>query len=266
MRFIVLVKQVPDTTEVEVDEETGTIIREGVPSVLNAFDEFALNVAVDWKEKMDEDVEIIAITMGPPQAKEALNKCLAIGADKAILLTDKVFAGADTWATAVTLGKAIKELGGADVIFAGQEASDGNTAQVGPEVAAQRGIPQLTFVADIEEINKDDEYIVCKKETDEGHVMIKSELPALLACMPKPGFEPKIPNVRDIMKAKKKPTEEWTFEDLEGNEDEYGLEGSESVVIKTYSPPPKGEGIKIDDEPETAVEKLVDYMDEEGLL
>ncbi len=266
MRFIVLVKQVPDTTEVEVDEETGTIIREGVPSVLNAFDEFALNVAVDWKEKMEEDVEIVAITMGPPQAKEALNKCLAIGADKAILLTDRVFAGADTWATAVTLGKAIKELGGADVIFAGQEASDGNTAQVGPEVAAQSGIPQLTFVADIEEINNDEEYIVCKKETDEGHVMIKSELPALLACMPAPGFEPKIPNVRDIMKAKKKPTEEWTFEDLEGDEDEYGLEGSESVVIKTYSPPPKGEGIKIDEDPETSVEKLVDYMDEEGLL
>ncbi len=269
LRFFVLVKQVPDTTEVEVDEETGTIIREGVPSVLNAFDEFALNLAVEWKEEMDEDVEIIAVTMGPPQAEEDLNKCLAIGADKGILLTDRVFAGADTWATAQTLGKAIKKLGKPDLIFAGQEASDGNTAQVGPEVAAHLGIPQVTFVADIEEIEKKSNgkgSIVCKKETDEGHVKMKSTTPALLACMPKPGFEPKIPNVREIMKAKKKPTEEWTHEELGGDPDEYGLEGSESVVMETYSPPAKGEGIKIEEEPEVAVQKLLDYMEDEGII
>lgn len=266
MRFVVLVKQVPDTTEVEVDEETGTIIREGVPSILNAFDEFAINVAVAQKHNLDEDVEIIAVTMGPPQAKEALQKCLAIGADRAILLTDKVFAGADTWATAVTLARAIKNLDGADMIFAGQEASDGNTAQVGPEVAAHLGIPQLTYVSEVEEIDAGEDSIVCKKETDEGHVRIRSELPTVAAFMPKPGFEPKIPNVKDIMKAKKKPLEEWTHEDLGGESDEYGLEGSESVVIETYSPPTKGEGIKIDEEPEEAVKKLIDYMDEEGLL
>ena len=266
MRFVVCVKQVPDTTEVEVDEETGTIIREGVPSVLNAFDEFALNVAVDLKEEMDEEVEIVAISMGPPQAKEALNKCLAIGADRAILLTDRVFAGADTWATAVTLARAIKNLGGTDMIFAGQEASDGNTAQVGPEIAAHLGIPQLTFVAEVEEVDPSGGFIIAKKETDEGHVRIKSEMPLVAAFMPKPGFEPKIPNVREIMKAKKKPYEEWTYEDLGGDEDEYGLEGSESVVVETYSPPPKGEGIKIEEEPDIAVEKLIEYLDDEGIL
>ncbi len=266
MRFVVLVKQVPDTTEVEVDEETGTIIREGVPSVLNAFDEFALNEAIDLKERMDEDVEIIAVSMGPPQAKDALKKCLAIGADSAVLLTDRVFAGADTWATAVTLGRAVKKLGDVDVVFAGQEASDGNTAQVGPEVAAQLGISQLTFVAEIEEVDKESGHIICKKETDEGHVRIKAELPAVIACMPEPGFEPKIPNIRDIMKAKKKSLDEWTYEDLGGDEEEYGLDGSESVVIRTYSPPPKGEGIKIEEKPEIAVEKIIEFMDEEGLL
>ncbi|MFP4001723.1 MAG: electron transfer flavoprotein subunit beta/FixA family protein [Thermoplasmata archaeon] len=266
MKFVVLVKQVPDTTEVEVDEETGTIIRDGVPSTLNSFDEFALNLAVGLKEDIEEEVEIIALTMGPPQAEEALNKCKAIGADKAVLLTDKEFAGADTWATAVTLSRALKNIGDYDLIFAGQEASDGNTAQVGPEVAAHQGIPQLTYVSEIEEFIPEEENIICKKETDEGHVKIKSNIPVLLACMPKPGFEPKIPNVREIMKAKKKPTEEWGLEELSGDREDYGLDGSESVVIETYSPPPKGEGIKVDDEPEVAVDKLIDFLDEEGVL
>ncbi|MBS3782730.1 MAG: electron transfer flavoprotein subunit beta/FixA family protein [Candidatus Thermoplasmatota archaeon] len=266
MRFVVLVKQVPDTTEVEVDEETGTIIREGVPSTLNAFDEFALNAAVDIKEKTEEEVEIIALSMGPPQAEETLNKCLAIGADRAILLTDRAFAGADTWATAVTLSRALKKIGNIDLIFAGQEASDGNTAQVGPEVAAHHGLPQVTYVSEIEEVDPKEEYIVCKKERDEGHVRIKSDMPAILACMPDPGFEPKIPNVREIMKAKKKPKEQWGIEELDGQEDDYGLEGSESVVVETYSPPPKEEGIKIEEEPEKSVDELLKFLDEEGIL
>jgi len=270
LRFVVLVKQVPDTTEVEVDEETGTIIREGVPSTLNAFDEFALNSAVDLKEdiekEIDEDVEIIALSMGPPQAEEALNKCLAIGADRSILLSDKEFAGADTWATAVTLSRALKKIGKVDLIFAGQEASDGNTAQVGPEVAAHKGLPQLTYVSKIEEFDPENGYIVCKKETDEGHVKAKIEIPSLLACMPDPGFQPKIPNVREIMKAKKKPKERWSVDELGGDKDDYGLEGSESVVIDTYSPPPKGAGIKVEEEPETAVDKLLKFMDEESII
>lgn len=264
MRFIVCVKQVPDTTEVEVDPETGTIIREGVPSVLNAFDEFALNVAVHLKESSSEEIEIVALSMGPPQAKDALTKCLAIGADKAVLLTDRVFAGADTWATAVTLARAIKKLGGADLIFTGQEASDGNTAQVGPEVAAHLGIPQLTFVSEIESL--EDKKLICKKETDEGFIRVRCPLPLMIACMPTPGFQPKIPNMRDIIKGKRKPYSEWNYEDLGGEKSDYGLEGSESVVMKTYSPPPKGEGIIVDDEPEMAVKKLIAYMKEEGIL
>jgi len=247
-----------------VDEETGTIIREGVPSVLNAFDEFALNLAVELKNEVEEDVEIVALSMGPPQAKEALNKCLAIGADRAVLLTDMVFAGADTWATSVTLSRAIKNIGKTDIVFMGQEASDGNTAQVGPEVAAHMGIPQLTFVTEVESVNNS--HVVAKKETDEGFVRIKCETPVMIACMPTPGFEPRIPNIREIMKAKKKEYQEWSHEDLGGDPSEYGLDGSESVVIKTYSPPPKGEGIIVDDEPEVAVKKLMDFFEDEGIL
>lgn len=266
MKFVVCVKQVPDTTEVEVDPETGTIIREGVPSVLNAFDEFALNVAVELKETIEDDVEIIALSMGPPQAKDAITKCLAIGADRGVLLTDRIFAGADTWATAVTLARAIKKIGGADIIFCGQEASDGNTAQVGPEVAAHLGITQLTFVSEIEGMDSGSKKVTCKKETDEGFLRVRCPIPVVISCMPTPGFLPRIPNMRDILKGKRKPYEEWGFEDLGGEKSDYGLEGSESVVMKTYSPPPKGEGIMIDDEPEVAVEKLIAYLEKEGIL
>ncbi|MFX1464450.1 MAG: electron transfer flavoprotein subunit beta, partial [Promethearchaeota archaeon] len=143
MRFIVCVKQVPDTTEVKIDPETNTLIREGVPSILNPFDQFALEEAIKIKKEGDE---IIVISMGPTQAKKALLKCLALGADKAILLSDKVFAGADTWATSYTLVQSIKKIGDYNMIFCGLQAIDGDTAQVGPEIAAQLGIPQITHV------------------------------------------------------------------------------------------------------------------------
>ena len=146
MRYIVCVKQVPDTNEVKIDPKTNTLIREGVPSILNPFDQFALEEAIKMKNEGDE---IVAISMGPPQAKKALMKCLALGADRAILLSDRAFAGADTFATAFTLAGAIKKIGKYDVIFTGLQAIDGDTAQVGPEIAAQLVIPQLTYVEEV---------------------------------------------------------------------------------------------------------------------
>jgi len=139
MKLIVCVKQVPDTTQVQIDPETNTLIREGVPSILNPFDQFVLEEAIKVKEENDE---IIVISMGPPQAKKALLKCLALGADKAILLTDRIFAGADTFATSYTLAQAIKKLGEFSIIFCGLQAIDGDTAQVGPEIAGILNIPK----------------------------------------------------------------------------------------------------------------------------
>lgn len=271
MEFVVCVKQVPQTDEVEIDEETGTIIRQGVPSELNSFDEYALNVALDVKEKLekdsDEEVNITVISMGPPQAEDALIKCLAIGADRGILLTDKAFAGADTWATSLTLAKAVQSIEeDVDLIFCGYEATDGNTAQVGSETARLLSLPGLTYVEEVLEADLEDKEITCKKEIDEGYVKIKTEFPAVVTCMTPPEFEPRIPGAKEIMSAKQKPLENWNHEDIEAEEDELGLAGSQSQVVKTYAPPSKGPGIKIDDEPEVEADEALEFLEDEGLI
>jgi len=262
MDFIVCVKQVPDTTEVEVDRESGTIIREGVPSILNPFDEFALNEAIRMKERTGGRITVLS--MGPPQAREALRKCLAIGADEAILLTDKAFAGSDTWATSFTLARAVEKLGKYDIIFCGQQATDGDTAQVGPELARQLNLPQMTYVERIEEI--DERTVTCKKETDGGYQRMKSRLPALLAFISTPDFEPKIPNIREVMEAKRKTLSQWGVEELEDKDGDYGLDGSPTQVIRVFAPPQRGEGVMIEESPDTAVDKLIEYLESEGII
>lgn len=254
------VKQVPEIEEAKIDEESGTLVREGVPNVLNPFDEFALNVAVDVQEMIDKEVEIIAISMGPPQAEEALRKCLAIGADKAILLTDKAFAGADTWATSLALSKAIEKVGDVDIVFCGQETLDGSTAQVGPEIAGLLSLPLVTYVEDVEEMNPQEKFLISRKEVDEGYVRVKSKLPCLLTCLTPPDFEPRIPKVTDIMKAKKKPLVKWDHNAIGEKPGNLGIQGSRSLVTKVYPPKREKKGIKIDKPPEEAVEKILEFL------
>jgi electron transfer flavoprotein beta subunit len=264
MRIVVCVKQVPDTTEVEIDEKTGTIIREGVPSMLNPFDEFALNEAIRLKAGL-EDCEIVALTMGPPQAEEALKKCLAIGADRAVLLTDREFAGSDTWATALALTRAVEALGEWNAVFCGLQATDGDTAQVGPEIARQLGIPQITYVEKVEEMTA--KHMICLKETDEGYVRLRVKLPALVACISPSDFVPIIPKMGQILKAKKKPLETWDAARIRREQDRFGLDGSPTQVIRTYPPPKKkGGGHKIEVSPEEAVAHLIAYLDKEGIV
>ncbi len=263
MRIIVCVKQVPDTTEVEIDPKTGTIIREGVPSMLNPFDEFALNEAVRVKESLG--AEIVALSMGPPQAQEALLKCLAIGADRAVLLSDRAFAGSDTWATSLALSRAVEAIGEWDAVFCGHQATDGDTAQVGPEIARQLGIPQITYVEKVEQI--DAKSMTCLKETDEGYLKIKVKLPVLIACISPSDFVPIIPKMGQILKAKKKPLETWGVGKVARQGDKFGLEGSPTQVMKTYPPPKKkGGGVKIADKPDESVAKLVAFLRKEGLV
>jgi electron transfer flavoprotein beta subunit len=265
MKIVVCVKQVPDTTEVEIDEKTGTIIREGVPSMLNPFDEFALNEAVRLVREAEGESEIVVLSMGPPQAEEALKKCLAIGADRAVLLSDRIFAGADTWATSLALTRGIEKIGDFNAIFCGHQATDGDTAQVGPEIARQLGIPQVTYVEKVESI--EGKNLICLKETDEGYVRLRCRLPALLACISPSDFEPIIPKMGQILKARKKPLETWNAADVAREGDCFGLEGSPTQVIRTYPPPKsKGGGVKIEEAPEEAVRQLVAYMEKEGLL
>lgn len=261
IRFIVCVKQVPDTTEVRIDPKTNTLIREGVPSILNPFDQFALEEAIKVKKEGDE---IIAISMGPPQAKKALMKCLALGADKAILISDTILSGSDTFATAYTLTQAINKIGDFDVIFCGYQAIDGDTAQVGPELAAQLNIPQVTYVESVGKV--EGKKLEAKSQTDEGYNIIEVKVPVLLTGISPSSFEPSSPPLPNIIKAKKKPLITWNTDDLGGEKEKYGLTGSLTQVIKIYAPPTKERGIMIDDEPEAAVEKLIELLNKDGVI
>lgn len=261
MKYIVCVKQVPDTTEIKIDPETNTLIREGVPSILNPFDQFVLEEAIKIKK---EDDEIIVISMGPPQAKKALLKCLALGADKAILLSDRVFAGADTLATSYTITQAIKKLGEFNIIFCGLQAIDGDTAQVGPEIAGILNIPQITYVESIEEVSE--KKLLAKVQTDDGYKIVESRLPTLITGITPSSFEPTNPPMMSIMKANKKPFFTWDANELGGDKDKYGLNGSLTQVIKIYSPPAREKGVVINDEPEAAVKILMDLLSKDKVI
>ena len=261
MRFVVCVKQVPDTTEVKIDPETNTLVREGVPSILNPFDQFALEEAIKIKQEGDE---IIVISMGPPQAKKALMKCLALGADKAILLSDRNFAGADTWATAYTLTQCINKIGGFDIIFCGLQAIDGDTAQVGPEIAAQLGIPQITYVESIENITG--KKLEIKAQTDDGYKILETKVPILITGITPSSFEPTNPPMMSIMKANKKTFSVWDANELGGDKEKYGLNGSLTQVIKVYSPPAREKGVIFQDEPKEAVGKLIDLLSKDKVI
>ena len=172
MKIIVCVKQVPDTTVVKIDPKTGTLIREGVPSIINPEDKNALEEALVLKDTYGAEVTVIS--MGPPQAKNALREALAMGADEAILITDRVFGGADTLATSKTLAAAIKTLGEFDIIFAGRQAIDGDTAQVGPEIAEHLDIPQVTYVQEVKAEGND---LYINRALEDGYEIIKVKTP-----------------------------------------------------------------------------------------
>ncbi|MDH4233253.1 MAG: electron transfer flavoprotein subunit beta/FixA family protein, partial [Nitrospirota bacterium] len=178
MRIIVCIKQVPDTAEVKINPETGTLIREGVPSIINPFDMHAIEAGLQIKEKVEGKVTVL--TMGPPQAETALRDAISMGADDALLLSDRAFAGSDTWATSYTLSKAIEKLG-ADIIICGKQAIDGDTAQVGPEVAEFLNIPHISYIKKIEDVTQGS--IRVQRMMDEGHDIVESTLPVLLTVV-----------------------------------------------------------------------------------
>lgn len=265
MKIIVPVKQVPEVAEVKVNQETGTLIRDGVPSILNPFDELAVEEAIKLKEAHGgEDGEVTVITMGPPQAVDVLYKAMAMGADKAIHMTDRAFAGADTWVTALTLAEQIGKMD-YDIIFCGKQAIDGDTAQVGPEIAEILGIPQICYVRKVE-VHEDGKHIIAHRETDEGYDIIKAKMPVLLTAT-KGLNEPRLPNIMGIMKAKKKPLEVIDAATLGISEDKIGLKGSPTTVRKVFPPEQRAGGIKIDGEnPKEAAKQLVEFLAKKGVI
>ncbi len=262
LKIVVCIKQVPETTEVKIDPETHTLIREGIPNIVNPFDEIAVEEAIRIKEK--HGGEVIVVTMGPPQAREALLKCLAMGADRAIHISDRVFAGADTYVTSYTLAKVISKLD-YDLIICGKQATDGDTAQVGPELAEHLGIPQITYAKKVMVYPKE-RRIVVHRETDTGYEVVEAELPVLITAI-KGLNEPRIPSLMGIMAARKKEIKLVTFKDVGGSEESYGLRGSPTWVIDVFTPEKKRQGIIIKDEdPETVARKLAEFILSKGVV
>jgi electron transfer flavoprotein beta subunit len=262
-KVLVFVKQVPEITDIKVDPETGTLIREGVPSILNPFDEFAVEEALRIREQHGGEVTVAS--MGPPQAAEAVRKCLAMGVDHGILLTDRAFAGADTWATSLTLAEMAQKLD-YDLIICGKQAIDGDTAQVGPEIAEHLGIPQITYARKVE-LDPERNRVTVKRETEDGYEVIECKLPVLLTAI-KGLNEPRIPSLMGIMKAKKKEIQTITSADLGLAEELIGLKGSPTQVVKVFPPQTRKGGEKTDalEDPAAGVERIIEYLGKEGFL
>lgn len=231
MKIIVLVKQVPDSTEITVDKETGTLVRDGVPSIINPDDLAGLEAALALKDK-DDSINVTVVSMGPPQAKTMLQETIARGADEAYLITDRAFAGADTCATSRTLAAALEKIG-YDLIIAGRQAIDGDTAQVGPQTAERLDVPQVTYVNEIQSLN--DKEVVVKKSLEEEEQIICAKLPVVLTTlsdMNKPRYMNCIDIVDSFIEDK---VNVWTFADLDMDQSLVGLAGSPTKVHATFT-------------------------------
>jgi electron transfer flavoprotein beta subunit len=231
LNIAVCVKQVPGTTEVKINKETNTIIREGVEAVINPFDMYAVEESLRIREKTGGKVTVIS--MGIPSVAELLRQTIALGADEAVLLSDRAFAGADTLATAYALSMGIKKIGGADLIICGKQAVDGDTAQVGPSLAEKMGYPHTTCVRKIEEIREG--YIRCQRMIEDGYEIIEMPLPAVITVT-KEINEPRLPSVKGMMRAKKVEIKVLTADDINADKDLCGLKGSPTRVIETFAP------------------------------
>ncbi|MBO7278878.1 MAG: electron transfer flavoprotein subunit beta/FixA family protein [Bacteroidales bacterium] len=259
MKIVVCIKQVPDTTEIKINPVTGTLIREGVPSIMNPDDKGGLEMALRLKDKYGAEVTVI--TMGPPQADLVLREALAMGADKAILLTDRKFAGADTLATSNALAGAIRTLKW-DLIIAGRQAIDGDTAQVGPQIAEHLDVPQISYVADLE---WDNNRFVVKKETEEGYQRLAVAGPCLLTVLAS-GCKARYMNVRGIVEAYQKPVEIWGADRIEVDEEKLGLKGSPTRVAKAFTKGLKQAGEVFEVDAEEAVGIIISKLKEKFII
>jgi electron transfer flavoprotein beta subunit len=236
MHIIVLVKQVPDAAEVKINRETNTLIRDGVPSIINPFDRYAIEEALRLRDKHGGKVTVI--TMGPPQAAEALKEAVSLGADEVVLLSDRAFAGADTWATAYALSMGIRKIGACDIVIAGKQAIDGDTAQVGPETADMLGIPFVAYIRKIEKVEGG--RMVAERLMDAGYDVVETSLPCLITVV-KEINEPRMPSLKGKMKAKGLQIKPWSAADIGADANRIGLKGSPTQVVRIFPPAPRGQ-------------------------
>jgi electron transfer flavoprotein beta subunit len=263
MKIIVLVKQVPNTSEVKLDPKTGNLIREGVESIINPDDLHAIEAAVSLKESLGG--KVIAVSMGPPQAIDAISEALGMGVDEGILLSDKAFGGADTWATSYTLGKAIEKIGDFDLVICGRQAIDGDTAQIGPQVADCLNVPQVSYVCGIEDIKK--KTMVVKRRLEDGYERVQCNLPALLTVIGELNM-PRFPFVGRLIDAcqEKARIQVWNAADIGVLTRDIGLEGSLTHVIRTFAPKFKREGEILEGQTREVVAGLIGKLKETRLI
>ncbi|HHV47289.1 MAG TPA: electron transfer flavoprotein subunit beta/FixA family protein [Tissierellia bacterium] len=263
MNIIVCIKQVPDTNEVKIDPVKGTLIREGVPSIINPDDRNALEEALRIKDQF-EDVKVTVVSMGPPQAQVALVEAIAMGADEAYLLSDRAVAGSDTLATSTALTATIKYIGDFDIIFCGRQAIDGDTAQVGPQIAEHLGIPQITYVENLKiEGNK----VIARRSLEDGYFVIESEMPVLLTAI-KELNEPRYPSIKGIYEGfKGDKIKVVSAKDVNADMDNIGLDGSPTNVLRSFTPPVKVKNLEmIEGTPKEKATKLIARLKQENII
>ncbi|MDO5715510.1 MAG: electron transfer flavoprotein subunit beta/FixA family protein [Tissierellia bacterium] len=244
MKIVVCIKQVPDTNEVRLDPVTNTLIREGVPSIINPDDKAGLETALRLKDENPEEVEVTVVTMGPPQAEAVLRESLAMGADRGILVTDRAFGGADTWATSCTLAGALENLD-YDLIITGRQAIDGDTAQVGPQIAEHIGLPQVSYV---ESLELKEDHITVQRQFEDRYHIIDVKLPCLITAITELA-EPRYMSVGGIFDAFQEEITVWGYEDIKEHLDQsnIGLKGSPTKVKRSYPKEGKGKGVLLTD-------------------
>lgn len=261
MKIVVCVKQVPDTTEVRLDPVTNTLIRDGVPSIINPDDKAGIEAALKLKEQVGGTVTIVS--MGPPQADVALREALAMGADEAILLSDRAFGGADTWATSSTIAAALKKID-YDVIITGRQAIDGDTAQVGPQIAEHLGLPQVSYVEDIQ---PEGQNLIVKRKFEDRSYLLRVKTPVLLTALSELNT-PRYMTIRGVYEAYAKEIKVWGLKDLEDTIDvaNIGLKGSPTKVRKSFTKQAKGAGEKYNVSDDEAIEIIINKLAEKHLI
>ena len=259
MNIVVCIKQVPDTTEIKLDPVTGTMIREGVPSIMNPDDKSGLEMALELKDKYEANVTVI--TMGLPQADAILREAMAMGADRAILLTDRKLAGADTLATSNALAGALRTLD-FDLLVMGRQAIDGDTAQVGPQVAEHLDLPQVSYVENLE---FDGTTFTLKKWLEDGYQIVEVESPCVITVLSSAN-QPRYMRMRGIMEAYKREVEVWGCDKIDVDESKLGLKGSPTRVAKSFTKGVKGSGEKFEVSETEAVEIIVNKLKEKHII
>ena len=259
MDIIVCVKQVPDTNEVKINPQTGTLIREGIPTIMNHDDKHALIEAV----RLKGNGKVTVLSMGPPQAEEALREALSLGADEAILICDRAFAGSDTWATANALGAAIKIIGKYDLLLFGRQAIDGDTAQVGPQTAELLNIPQITYA---QKIVVDGNKVRVERQMEEGYEILECSLPCLITCISEIN-KIEYPSLNEIKKAyRNKGVKVWSAKDINAEPGKIGLLSSPTSVKKSFTPQAKGQGQILKGNPKEIAKNVIKMLRERELV